>query len=209
MRFSIIIPAYNSEAYIENALKSVLKQSYDDYELIVICDSCNDNTEQIARLYTNRVVSVAYNNDGLARSKGLDIARGDWILFIDDDDWWLHEFVLQQISDELDKHPDIDVLCFGFVWKDVGYASPPHKIGELYPAVWNKCWRRSFIGDTRFPRIYEKSDYCFHIEMMRKNPRIYSWDMPIYYYNYLRDGSVSQKVGHTVEEAKQALNWRK
>lgn len=209
MRFSIIIPSYNSEAYIENALKSVLKQSYDDYELIVICDSCNDNTEQIVRLYTNRVVSVAYNNDGLARSKGLDIARGDWILFIDDDDWWLHEFVLQQISDEIDKYPDIDILCFGFIWKGVGYANPPHEINELYPAVWNKCWRKSCIGTTRFPKVYEKSDLYFHLEMMRKNPSIHLWDMPIYYYNYLRDGSVSQKVGHTIEEAKKALGWRK
>ena len=57
--------------------------------------------------------------------------------------------------------------------------------------------RRSLIGDTRFPNVYSISDAYFHGEMMAKNPRIRTWDMPMYYYNYLRPGSISAQIGRT------------
>ena len=101
MKFSIIIPAHNAAEHIQNALDSVTEQTFTDYELIVICDSCTDNTEQIAKEYGAITEKVAYHCDGPTRSRGLDIAKGDWILFMDDDDWWLHEYVLEQINSKL------------------------------------------------------------------------------------------------------------
>ena len=90
----------------------------------------------------------------------------------------------EQVSD------DIDLLCFGFIWKGRGYAAPIRKGGSLWPAVWNKAWRRTAIGDTRFPTAYP-DDWFFHVDMMNKNLRIKAFDMPLYYYNYWRPGSVS------------------
>ena len=206
MKFSIIIPAHNAENHIKKALDSISYQTYKDYELIVVCDRCTDNTEQIVRQYTDKVFTVNFNRDGLTRNVGIDNATGDWILFMDDDDWWLHEFVLDQLSKKLDEVGDnIDLLCFSFIWKDIRYCSPNSLRGELYPAVWNKCWRRSIIGSIRFPDIYSVSDWQFHCAVMRKNPRIYLWDMPMYYYNYLRKGSISDEMGRTVEETKRLL----
>lgn len=192
MKFSIIIPAYNAEHHFRKALDSVKSQTFKDYELIVVCDSCIDNTEKIAREeYGATTWIVRYHNDGLSRSKGLDVANGDWVLFMDDDDWWLHEYVLEQLDSRVGREKE-DILAFSFIFKGVRYASPYSCGGGLYPAVWNKCWRREFIGNTRFPSIHSCSDYEFHVAMMRKHPKIVAWDMPMYYYNYMRTGSITQ-----------------
>ena len=201
MKFSIIIPAYNAKDHIQKALQSIRSQTFKDYELIVVCDSCTDSTPQIAKDYGAKVITVNYHNDGLSRDAGLDVAKGDWVLFMDDDDWWLHEFVLELLADKVGKENE-DILVFSFIWKDIRYAQPLSPSGEYYPAVWNKCWRREFIGNTRFPNVYSISDYYFHTEMMKKKPKIVHWDMPMYYYNYLREGSISQQMGRTVEETR-------
>ena len=189
MRFSIIIPAHNAEQYFSSALDSIIEQSFKDYELIVVCDSCEDRTADMAREAGAIVDEVDFHNDGLSRSRGLDLAKGEWVLFMDDDDWWLHEFVLEQINSKLTD--DIDILAFSFIFSGLKYADPYGNGGNLWPAVWNKCWRRSFIGDVRFPEVYAISDSYFHTEMMGRGPRIKAWDMPMYFYNYLRPGSIS------------------
>ena len=91
MKFSIIMPAHNAAGFFKKALDSIEMQTYKDYELIVVCDACEDNTEEIARSYNAKVYSVDYKNEGPTRNFGLDKASGEWILWIDDDDWWLHE----------------------------------------------------------------------------------------------------------------------
>lgn len=191
-RFSIIIPAYNAADRIHKGLDSIKSQTFTDYELIVICDNCTDNTAQIAESYGAKAMPVNFGNDGLSRSKGLDVATGEWILFMDDDDWWLHEYVLELIDEKLRYHNNaMDVLCFSFIFKGYKYARPNGNRGHHWAAVWNKCWKRSVIGDTRFPNIHSCSDLYFHQDMFAKHLTIIDWDMPIYYYNYLRPGSIS------------------
>lgn len=189
MKFSIIIPAYNAADRIHKALDSIVSQSFTDYELIVVCDACEDDTAEISRRYGANVIEVSFNNPGPTRSAGLDAASGEWVLFMDDDDWWLHEYVLEQIAEQLDD--GLDLLCFGFIWKGRGYTSPIRPGGVYWPAPWTKCWRRSAIGQTRFPATYP-DDLYFHAEMMDKLLRIRCWEMPIYYYNYWREGSISR-----------------
>ena len=123
MRFSIIIPAHNSASFIRNALESIKKQTFKDYELIVICDNCNDNTQQIAEEYGAITERVGFGRDGLTRNRGLEKARGEWVLFMDDDDWWLHEYVLAQLDQKLKENPNIDMLCFSFIHRQVIRAS--------------------------------------------------------------------------------------
>ena len=87
MKFSIIIPAYNAADRIHKALESVKSQAFTDYELIVVCDRCTDNTQQIAESYGARTLAVNYGRDGLTRNAGINMAQGEWLLFMDDDDW--------------------------------------------------------------------------------------------------------------------------
>jgi glycosyltransferase involved in cell wall biosynthesis len=193
VRFSIIIPAYNSEKFIRKALDSIKQQEFKDYELIVVCDSCEDATEEIAKEYGAITKNVHFHCDGPARSEGIEMATGDYILFMDDDDWWLHEYVLTQLDQKLKDLNNPDVLCFSFIFKHWMYASPRGNDGKRWIATWNKCWKRKFIGDTRFPNIQSKSDVYFHNTMMNKRGTWIDWDMPMYYYNYLRDGSQTEK----------------
>lgn len=188
MKFSVIIPAYQAAGHILRALESVNAQTYKDYELIVVCDSCTDGTEEIARRYTDKVICVDYQRDGLTRNAGIDAAQGEWILFMDDDDWWIHPYVLQDLAEQLG---DEDLVCFGFVWHKNGYRSPRGNGGSYWIAVWNKCWRRSAIGDTRFSDVKWWSDVDFHREMMNKPLKIKDWDEPLYFYNFMRPGSIS------------------
>lgn len=198
MRFSIIIPAYNSEEHIRKALESIKSQTFKDYELIVVCDSCTDRTEEIAKEYGAVTERVEFHQDGYTRNRGIDIAQGEWLLFMDDDDWWLHEFVLEQLDEKLKELPHPDVLCFSFIFKGWKYASPLGNSGKHWIATWNKCWRRDFVGDSRFSDKHSISDMDFDKAVMGKNPRVFDWDMPMYYYNYLREGSISQIDGHTI-----------
>lgn len=193
MRFSIIIPAHNAADHIFRALDSVKGQTFTDYELIVVCDSCYDFTEDIAKGCGAITVRTDYHRDGLARNAGLDIARGEYVLFMDDDDWWLHEFVLEEINGELIKS-NCDILCFGFVWKGVGVTSPEMRRGIVYPNVWGKAWRREAIGDTRFSDEWSVSDLGFTQRMLEKTQNVQLWNMPLYYYNYMREGSITERA---------------
>lgn len=206
-KFSIIVPAYNAEERIEKVLNSITYQErVKDYELIVVCDNCTDNTANIVReKYSNaKVFEVNFGNDGLSRSKGLDEATGDWIMFLDDDDWWLHEFVLDILDKALIScNHELDILQAGFVWKGKGYYGSCKELDgtiRLYSNVWTKCFRREFIGDTRFPNVYSVSDMKFIEALLLKHPRIKVLDHPIYYYNWLREGSISELEHHKKEE---------
>lgn len=192
MRFSVIMPAHNAAPYIRKMLDSIRMQTFTDYELIIVCDACTDNTAEIAREYTDRVIEVNNVNAGLTRNVGLEAAQGEYLLFADDDDWWLHEFAFEMIHEAL---TDEDMLCFGFIWKGVGYAHPLRPGRMLWPAVWNKCWKRSAIGHTRFPDAYP-DDLLFHNQMMTDHPdlKIRIYDTPLYYYNYMRPGSINDKA---------------
>lgn len=204
MKLTCIIPAYNAEATIKKTLDSVISQTYTDYECIVIADSCTDKTAEIARSYGDKikVIEATVCNDGLARNIGIENSTGEWILFIDADDWWLHEYVFEQLA----KHTEnttCDAICFDIVWKHIGVVGAiSGRNNEMFPHCTNKCWRRSFIGSTRFPNIKPDSDAGFHREIMKKEPKFDIWHMPMYYYNFLCKGSCSAELNRTAQAAK-------
>lgn len=198
MFFSIIIPAHNASGHIRKALDSIKSQTFTDYELIVVCDSCTDDTEQIVKEYGARTEAVSFHADGPTRNRGIELARGEWLLFMDDDDWWLHEYVLQQLADKIDAEPWADIIAFSFIFRHIGYARPIRKCnGGMWIACWCKCYRRSVIGDDRFSDITDGSaDVQFFNGIFSKGLRICFWDMPMYYYNYWREDSISERITH-------------
>nr|WP_305908378.1 glycosyltransferase family A protein [Methylomarinum sp. Ch1-1]MDP4521204.1 glycosyltransferase family A protein [Methylomarinum sp. Ch1-1] len=106
---SIIIPAYNAETYIKKALDSVLTQSYRHFEVLVINDGSTDNTETIARSYDDtRIRLISQPNGGLsnARNTGIRSAKGDYLAFLDADDYWMPEKLALQLE-LLNHHPEI------------------------------------------------------------------------------------------------------
>ena len=190
--FSVIVPAHNAEGFIRKALDSVKMQEFDDYELIVVCDSCTDNTASIAREYADRVIEVNVGMDGLARNAGIDYSRGEWILFLDHDDWWMHEYVMTEIHKFIwSLNGQADLIVFDFLWKGIGYYV--NKANRMNIAVWTKAFRREFVGKIRFPAIEFTSDENFMNDILAKMPRSYKLDRLMYYYDYMRPGSQTEK----------------
>ena len=189
--FSVIVPAHNAACRIRRGLSSIMRQTFADYELIVVCDDCQDDTAAIARAYTKNVYEVSWHNCGKTRNKGLDEATGKWILFMDDDDWLQNEDAFQIIADAIRKDENFDVLAFGFTFRMNGYSR--QFPGHLYIAIWNKAWKRSFIGDTRFPEVPHSDDVGF-AEQLHPRARFRYIDDNLYFYDYLRPGSITAKL---------------
>lgn len=203
--FSVIVPTHNAETYIRHCLGSIKAQSYRNYELIVVCDSCDDFTWEVAKRFTHpdNIYFTECHHDGMTRNKGLDNAQGDWVLFADDDDWFLHEYAFEMLAEQIAANPDADVIAFGFIWKGKGYSAPARYIGNnvaYYPAVWNKAYRRSFIDTLRFKPIpnslTEATDKDWTNRLLAMRPEILHFDQPLYYYNYLRPGSQTDRFMH-------------
>ena len=196
--FSVIVPAHNIGMDIRKCLDSIKMQTFTDYELIVVCDNCDTKMEfEIAMEYADNVIETNHGIDGLARNTGIEAAKGKWLMFLDDDDWWIHEYVLEEAKSLLDSMTiPVDILLFDFIWKNAPEWKRPYykqTIDNVNIAVWSKAFRREFIGDTRFPAIPFTSDKYFMDEIVKKNPVAYTTHQLIYYYNYMRKGSQTEE----------------
>lgn len=123
---SAIIPVYNGKRYLRRALDSILAQTYSPIEIILIDDGSTDNSHEIAKQYPN-VIYVAQENQGnaLARMKGVDIAKGEWIAFLDQDDMWIPEKIALQMA-AAREHPDCQcVVGKSHYFLDENSAPPP------------------------------------------------------------------------------------
>ena len=117
--FSIIVPVYNGEAFIEECIQSIVGQVYSDYELLIVNDGSTDNTEIICLRYAKldkriRVITVPNGGVFKARIVGLEQTRGEYVLFLDADDKYCKKEALQIIYDNV-SHYDCDLLQFGRV----------------------------------------------------------------------------------------------
>lgn len=105
---SVIVPAYNAELYIEEALKSIFEQTFHSYEIIVVDDGSKDRTSEIVHRFADRLLYIRQENSGpsKARNTGIQSARGKYIAFLDADDLWTKNKLELQIG-FLETHPDI------------------------------------------------------------------------------------------------------
>ena len=110
MKYSIIIPVYNVEKYLRKCLDSVVHQTYKEYEVIIVCDKCIDNSEKIVDEYVKEYKwqKIYEENTGLAKARNIGIAKakGDYLVFLDGDDYIKADF-LKTINNSLDDEPDI------------------------------------------------------------------------------------------------------
>ncbi|MFH1612729.1 MAG: glycosyltransferase [bacterium] len=112
-KISVIIPTYNAAQYIEKSLKSVLNQTYKDFEIIIVDDGSTDNTKEVLKPYLSSIIYIYQQNkkQAFARNIAIKKAQGDYIAFLDADDFWLPETLeIQKLS--LDLYPEI-AMVFG------------------------------------------------------------------------------------------------
>ena len=103
---SVIIPAYNCVEFVSHAINSVLKQNYENKEIIVVNDGSTDDTPDVLESFGDQITVVNKENGGAptARNAGLRIARGKYIAFLDADDLWLDGKLTMQVR-YLEEHP--------------------------------------------------------------------------------------------------------
>jgi teichuronic acid biosynthesis glycosyltransferase TuaG len=127
---SIIMPAYNAEKYIEEAIQSVLKQTYTNWELIIVNDCSNDKTEQIIKKYREQDERIKVHslseNHGVANARNIALqnAVGRYIAFLDSDDIWLHEKLEKQID-------FMKVNNYVFTYHQYRHFASSDKVGEI------------------------------------------------------------------------------
>ncbi len=120
---SIIIPVYNAELFLEECITSVLAQTYKKLEVILVNDGSNDSSAEIIRKYATdtRIISIEQSNQGsvLARKKGVSLARGEYITFVDADDW-IEPLYIQKMCEMIGKSKP-DVVSAGTIWEFQDY----------------------------------------------------------------------------------------
>ena len=115
--FSVIIPVYNVEKYIEKCVRSVLFQSFEDFELICVNDCSTDNSLQILNHLAEqdsrmKVINLEKNSGvSIARNTGIDASTGEFIVFVDSDDW-LEPHHLKTVYNAFQEHPDVTSVLF-------------------------------------------------------------------------------------------------
>ena len=168
MKFSIIIPVYNVEKYIDRCLSSLTAQSCQDFEVIVVDDETPDNSMAIAERYVQqypnqyRVIHQKNKGQGGARNTGVAVAQGEYLLFIDSDDY-VEPNMLQVINQRLEQSA-CDILLFNYqevaeegellakrslyTENRITSIEKENKILVGPPAPWNKVFRREFYLDS-------------------------------------------------------------
>lgn len=155
--FSVVIPCYNSEEFIEKTLKSVLRQDFSDYEIVISDDGSTDNTLDVIKNligeFGDRQVTILQTETrtgpGGARNRGVAKAKGNWICFLDADDiWYLNK--LSVIKHYIDTNPHVDIVCHSQIWRspDKSYVVNYKKIFDdsVHPFI--SLLRRNCIGTS-------------------------------------------------------------
>jgi glycosyltransferase involved in cell wall biosynthesis len=148
---SVVLPAYNAAEYIAQAIESVIRQSWTDWELIIVNDGSRDNTNDIivSFLKDERIRLVTQENGGVsrARNRGIQLARGNWIAFLDADDIWLPEKLKKQMV-VVKKYPEVGVC--GTSMETIGRDSRTiHSFPE--EDFFGHASRKLVMGSLSFP----------------------------------------------------------
>ena len=216
MRLSIIVPIYNVEPYLRRCIDSILAQTYRDFEIILVDDGSTDGCPAICDEYArkdSRVVVIHKENGGLsdARNAGLDVARGEYIGFVDSDDLihpQMYEILIHSLETARADIAQCGMCCFGeeeqIVYKmlngealEITYLNAAELLANYYSdgryrfnqTACNKVYRRAIFEKLRFPVGKFFEDSYIHVDTMASSGKIAVTAVPMYYY-LQRNGSI-------------------
>lgn len=197
-KFSIIIPIYNVEKYLSKCLDSIINQTYDNIEIICINDGSTDNSLQILEKYAindSRIKIINQENSGVsvARNVGIDNATGDYILFVDADDW-IDLDTCKDINKELtNQHIDIITFNHNIVTKTTTRPSKAIAINKFVFCA--ACYKADIIknNNIKFPEnIKFSEDHFFKYKFLYHAKDIKYIDKYLYFYNLTNENSATK-----------------
>lgn len=219
MKFSIIIPVYNVEQYLRACLDSVLAQTFSDWEAVYVNDGSTDGSLSVLEEYEkkdHRLRIISQPNGGLsaARNTGLAAAQGDYVVFVDSDDW-VEPMMLIRLAEEVDNE---DMVCFacrksdsgatdklvseqGDGWSYYNRHALEHRVVP-FVCVWQRCYRREFLlaNSLSFREgiLHEDNEFTPRACLKAKHIKV----IPDVFYNYrVRPGSIMATRGLRSKES--------
>jgi len=225
---SIIIPVYNAEAYLAENIDSVLNQAYESFELILVDDGSTDKSAQIMKNYSEReprVVALYQENSGAptARNYGLSVAKGEYIQFIDSDDFMAKQALHRMVTALEETGADLVVGAYDTVGDKGNFIkSVPHPIESGFyivqenredfslipPMPGNKLFRASVIRNNHLnfqPSLKQAQDLNFYLKFLLFAKKVIVMDEVVYHYR-VRTGSISHTYSLVILEVIRSIN---
>ena len=204
---SIIMPAYNAEKYIDEAIDSVISQTFANWELIIVNDGSTDDTQKIVEAYVSSDTRIKLINQenkrlGAARNEGIKNAKGEWVAFLDADDLWVDVKLEKQLAAAA-VYPDAGVIFtngFTFYQDDLKTAKPYGAVAGYYSAtaaykleytgnyipVLSVMVKRTHINNTGLqdesPAIYGCEDWDYWLRLAIQGVAFYGMEEKLFYY---------------------------
>lgn len=207
---SIIVPIYKVEQYIRSCIESLICQTYENLEIILVDDGSPDNSGQICDEYAkkdSRIKVIHKENGGLsdARNVGLSLAKGEYIGFVDSDDR-IHPEMYEELMKSMEKyHSDIsmcgyykefeDGMLLPFIFKEMEIEKREAMIKlledvEIRNFVWNKLYKRQVLENIQFPEREEFEDILTLYKIFLKAQKVSNVEKALYYYR-IRENSIT------------------
>lgn len=206
---SIIIPVYNCQDYLKRCLDSVFLQDYSNYEVICIDDGSTDDSAQIAKEYNVRYYYQENSGQAVARNKGIELAKGEWLCFVDSDDAIQPNYLSKMYKA---TNNDIDIVVCRIkrinedgsynidVMKKLGIINNKEALVTVNLGPTNKLIRKEVIKDSRFAGDKLRfEDVLFTTELLANSRHINIIDDILYDY-YIRENSTMRKFDNTLND---------
>lgn len=214
---SVIVPVYNGEKYLRECIDSICNQSYTDLEIIIINDGSNDNTSKIAKQIEskdNRVIYVEHENKGVSysRNKGLDLATGEYIVFVDCDDT-IEKGYIELLFNQISKN-NLDIVSCGYTDISIygtiklndfyignSMLNKDEFINNIFKGVggtlWGKIFKTEIINKNKIRlnnNIFMCEDMLFVLKYAMKCNSFGAIEQSLYNYNRKNENSISSKI---------------
>lgn len=225
---SVIVPVYNIEKYLPRCIDSILDQTYKNWEAIFVNDGSTDNSLKILEEYKKRderikIIDKKNAGSGAARNDGIENSRGEYVAFLDSDDWYEKNFLEKLYNnltennsdvamcnpkmtyDDMDKNKKINTYFF----KEIELNKTPEKILGILamPVVWNKLYKKEIIvkNGIKFPNYSFCEDVEFLYKIFLYVNKVSKIEDDLYNY-YQREDSVTKKIKEeSIEQLYQVL----
>ncbi len=210
---SIIMPTFNSGNFIKESINSVISQTYMDWELIIIDDFSSDNTHEIVSEFESIDDRIIYyrlpENRGAAeaRNKGISLAKGQFIAFLDSDDFWIKTKLANQIDFMISNNYLFTCTNYRFIneeGRDIGKIVKSrtildyHGILRYSPGNSTVIYNAMATGKIFIPNIRKRNDYLMWLTLIKKTKYLYGLNEDLTYYR-LRKNSLSYKKSDLVK----------